>query len=60
MIYNNKTNKMKNLNNRELGIVLRGLSNLKTYNESSSFKPSHDEVFNLMSKLNKSQSIKIN
>lgn len=51
---------MKNLNNRELGILLRGLSTLKTYDESSSLKPSHDEVFNLMSKLNKSQSININ
>tara|TARA_R110001599_G_scaffold284815_1_gene486969 strand:+ start:853 stop:1002 length:150 start_codon:yes stop_codon:yes gene_type:complete len=43
---------MKDLKTRELMILLRGLSNLKTYNDPTPNHPSSDEVFNLMGKLN--------
>jgi len=49
---------MKDLTKRELIILFRGLRDLKTFDESTSYKFSNDEVNNLMDKVNKQIQIK--
>ena len=51
---------MEYLTKRELLIIFRGLNDLKTFDESTSYKFSHDEVNNLMDKVNKQIQIKHN
>lgn len=58
LIINN--NEMKDLTKRELLIIFRGLNDLKTFDESTSYKFSNDEVNNLMDKVNKQIQIKHN